>query len=323
MIPFIARQMERHDTIVLEEPPDEGFSRMLTKSLEVDDYLMPLDVEYPLFSRQMCGLLRDLHASGKRIVQVEPYLAALVRVHTAFADGHGPDRLDRKSLLYPVYMAEHNATAALMDYYRTVMTGTFDETLQAICRFARTDAARFRLRDSLRVQALVSRVQSHAAVYIEAGPMHYHLWTLLRHHVRSPRRLKVLFLTDIALRTIGKKGRLYGPGDRLTLRYLYHPKKQDDGQDIILAARALIHSKIIEKEEKPNAIEGLPHLRNEWDCNGMVSGLSLADCRRLFPLLRGVETVKAFQIVKAYREETLAMGSVTAGEPRATRPQLH
>ena len=78
MIPLIADRMRCHDAIFLEEPPADGSEPMLTRALAVDDYLRPLDVEYPAFSRDMCHLLWELHAEGKKIFQVEPFLEILL-----------------------------------------------------------------------------------------------------------------------------------------------------------------------------------------------------------------------------------------------------
>ena len=75
MIPLIAERMRRHEAIFLEEPPAPGFEPMLAGALAVDDYLRPLDVEYPAFSRNMCYLLRELKADGKNIFQIEPFLS--------------------------------------------------------------------------------------------------------------------------------------------------------------------------------------------------------------------------------------------------------
>jgi len=127
---------------------------MLTRALAVDDYLRPLDVAYPAFSRNMCYLLWELHAEGKMIFQVEPFLEILSGIHEFFADGHRPGELNQTSIQYPVYLAERNATKALLDYYQTAMTGSFDSTIAAVEQFARMDAARFRLRDSLRAQGI-------------------------------------------------------------------------------------------------------------------------------------------------------------------------
>jgi hypothetical protein len=51
MIPLIAERMRRHEAIFLEEPPATGFEPMLTGALAVDDYLRPLDMEYPAFKQ--------------------------------------------------------------------------------------------------------------------------------------------------------------------------------------------------------------------------------------------------------------------------------
>ena len=73
---------------------------------------------------------------------------------------------------YPVYLAEKDATKALLGYYQTVVNGSFDETFEVVKQFARMDAARFRLRDLLRARALVPLVKQYPLSYIEAGVIH-------------------------------------------------------------------------------------------------------------------------------------------------------
>ena len=300
MIPFIADCMRGSDAIFLEEPPGAGFEEMLQGVLAVNDYLRPLDVEYPAFSRQMCYLLRELKADGKNLFQVEPYLEVLVGIHEFFAEGHRPAELNQTSLQYPVYLAERNATGALLAYYQTVMTGSFDKTIEAVKRFARLDAARFRLRDSLRAQALAPLVKNYSSAYIEAGVIHYSLWRQLRRRVSPPNRLQVVFLADAALKMLGNKGHLYGPGDQLTLLYIFHSNLSQPIRETILAARSLIYSKLIAKEEITNDMSALPHLRDELACIQITSRLSLDDCRHLFPLVRRASTAQAHQIVAEY-----------------------
>ena len=202
MIPFLANWMQRHDAVVLEEPPADGFQQMLQGALAVDDYLQELDVEYPAFSRDMCDLLRKLRAEGKKIFQVEPFLEILLGIHEFFAEGHRPQELDPNSIQYPVYLAERNATKALLAYYQTVMTGSFKETIGTIKQFARMDAARFRLRDSLRAQALAPLVKKYPSAFIEAGVMHYPLWRLLRRQMPLQKQVRLIFIADAALNTL-------------------------------------------------------------------------------------------------------------------------
>jgi len=75
-LPFIRKQMERHETLVLEEPSAPSFPGMLNGHLSVDDYLLEIDSEFPRFDRLMCGLLMEFHGMGRRIIQVEPYPGA-------------------------------------------------------------------------------------------------------------------------------------------------------------------------------------------------------------------------------------------------------
>ncbi len=310
MIPFSAIRMRDCDAIFLEEPPAEGFDDMLAGTVGVDDYLMPLDLEYPAFSKKMCRLLRDLKTEGKSIYQIEPYLETLISIHDFFADGHRPQELNKGSLQYPVYLAEKNATGALLAFYRTVMNGSFEESIEAVKNFARFDAARFRLRDSLRAQSLAPLIENVQSAYIEAGVSHLYLWQSLRKRLSRPRRLKALFLSDDALKTIDLKGHLYGPGDLLTLLYIYHPHTIQSDREKILAARSMIYSKLIAKSEIDYGLQKLPHLRNELTCIWMTNRLSLEDCRQLFPHVRRSGTRQARQIVAEYMADRSATDNI-------------
>ena len=303
MMPLIFDRMRRHDAIFLEEPPDSEFEQMLAENLSVDDYLLQLDTEFPDFSKKMGYLLRQLKAEGKHIFQVEPFLEILLSIHEFFAEGHHPEELQKKSAQYPVYLAERNATQALLAYYQTVVNGSFDETIAAIIKFARMDAVRFCLRDSLRAQEIASMVGQYASSYVEAGVMHYPLVRLLRHRLFEKVQINAIFEADDALKSFGQKGHLYGPGDRLTLLYVYHPGINNTPGEKLLAARSIIYSKIVKKEERTDDLNTFPHLRDELDCIRITKQLSIEDCRRLFPLVRRAKSSEAREIVTGYLAE--------------------
>jgi hypothetical protein len=159
------------------------------------------------------------------------------------------------------------------------------------------DAARFRLRDSLRAQELNLNVGKYSSSYIEAGVIHYPLWRLLRKQMLQPDNVQVKHLADEALTTIGEKGHLYGPGDQLTLLYIFHPNLAETRREALLAARSIIYSKISEKEELTDDLDGFPHLRDELACIRTIQQLDLDDCRRIFPLVRRAKTSDARQLV--------------------------
>ena len=167
------------------------------------------------------------------------------------------------------------------------------------------DAARFGLRDSLRAQEIASMVKKYSSSYVEAGVMHYPLWRLLRQQLQGKLPVKVIFLADDALASLGPKGRLYGPGDQLTLLYIFHPGILDTRREKLLAARSMMYSKIVEKEEMTDDLNRFPHLRDELDCIRITKQLSVADCRRLFPLVRRAHSSKAREIIAGYLAELM------------------
>jgi hypothetical protein len=293
MVPVIARVMETHDVIFLEEPPSPGFADMLNNRLDMDEYLMPMDLEYPEFSRRMCRVEQNLHARGKRLIQVEPFIEALLCIHEFLAQGNRPGDIAPDSLLQFVYQAEKNATAALLDYYRTAVAGSFEQAVSSVRQFARADAARFRLRDSLRAQEIARKADSHRSVFVEAGMIHLYLWQQLRHKLKDKFRVQPVFLDRSALQRPNPHHHTYSPGDQLTLAYVFHPGLFNDKWESLMAARSMVYSKIVQKEENHSNSTAFFHLTDEIDCIQTVRLLSLRDCRTLYPLIRHAGTANA------------------------------
>jgi hypothetical protein len=96
-LPFVRDQMEGSDIIILEEPPSPHLSSVLTGDFSIDDYVREIDSGFPEFEKKLCVLLQELHAQGKQIIQVEPYLEKLFRIHELFEEG----KLRRKYLELP------------------------------------------------------------------------------------------------------------------------------------------------------------------------------------------------------------------------------
>ena len=291
-----AALMARHDTVILEEPPSRKLERLLVGDLPVDAYVRQIDTEYPEFSRRMARALIKLHANGKRIVAVEPFLGHLVAIHEGFAAGGAPTDLQPETDRWEVYLAERDATAALLGFYETAVTGSFDQVVSAVKRFARRDAARFVLRDTLRARALAPLLATCGSAYIEAGQMHYALWRYLRRAAGGAGDVRLRFLIEGPGKHPDRRQHLYGPGDILTLLYIFHPDLRDPREDL-LAGRSLIYNKLITKQEIPASGTQSPHADNEAAVINRVHRLSLADCRTLFPLIRREKTVFALDIV--------------------------
>ena len=105
-----------------------------------------------------------------------------------------------------------------------------------------------------------------------------------------------------AVHEMGYRGHLYGPDDLLTLLYLFQPNR-NNREDDKLAARALIYSKLIIKEELVETTVPYSHTRDEVDIAATVQHLSLEDCCRLFPLIRWAPTDTAKDLVRHYLHE--------------------
>ncbi len=298
-IPLARQLMATHDTIFLEEPPNKRFAHMLDGKISIDAYLEDQALEYPEFSRQMAMVLRECHHAGTRLVQVEPFIGLLLSIHDRFANGARPQDLPEGTDIYRVYQAERLATKALIDFYHASGQDHFEDTINAVKRFARADAQRFALRDRMRARAMAALLKQSGKSYIEAGQIHYPLWCELRRRLPADLPIRVHFLMSRAVRELGYRSHLYGPGDLLTLYFRFHPQGRYPVEDL-LAARALIYNKLILKEEIADDSGNYPHTRDELEVGRVSDRLSLDDCRRLYPWVRRASTTESREIVMRY-----------------------
>lgn len=289
--------MRAHQAVVLEEPPDDNLPVMLDGRLSIDDYLLGQEIEYPAFSSEQCRLLRELHRRGISIIQAEPYYEHLFWVQNFFADGHGPDELDQSTEQYLVYSREKEATGKLIAYYEAVRTGDFEHIVASVRAFAAADAGRFRLRDRLRARSIAAHCSKHRHICVEAGPMHLLLYRYLYESLPGHWSVRPVFVENSALKEIGCRSGLYGPGDSLTAHYLLGNALLEEHENL-LAARSLIFMKINAKHELDNWETDFPHLRNESAVNQMVRKLSYRRCRRLFSETAAASAEEAFQLVR-------------------------
>jgi hypothetical protein len=154
---------------------------------------------------------------------------------------------------------------------------------------------------------MVDLVQHSGKAYIEAGQIHYPLWHELRRRLPAGFPLRVHFLMTAAVRKLGYRRHLFGPGDLLTLYYRFHPRGRFQAEDL-LAARALIYSKLILKEEIAVDADTYPHTRDELAVGSVTDQLSLDDCRKLYSFLRRASTSDSRKIVKRHLGGRWPMG---------------
>ncbi|WP_170920433.1 hypothetical protein [Desulfacinum hydrothermale] len=293
--------MATHQMVVLEEPPHPSFQAMLDGRMDVQEYLEETEYEFPVFAQASCRLYRRLYEAGIEIVQVEPYLEALVALHEFFAEGGDSSALAPESLEARVHKVERRAFGTLLNYYRRSMDGDFPSVVQAVKDFARADAVRIKLRDAMRARAVARLARRTGRLYVEAGYIHWALYTDLRKEVEDPSRVRALWpLEALARRLVGKK-QVLGPGDLLTLCYVFHPRWEGAKADE-LAAKSLIYVKLLEKKEMAPGRIRAPHLWDEARAWRAVRPLGYEECRLLWPEVRRASTAQAWKAVRRFLE---------------------
>lgn len=305
-IDLTARVMEQHDVIILEEPPHGDFIRVLDGEIDIEEHLLELDIDYPVFTLNQYRLLQDFHRSNREILQIEPYLENLLQIQLFLADNHRPDEIKPKTIAHRVYCAERLATRKLLGYYKEVRGNDFTNILHSMNTFARADANRFILRDSLRANSILEVLKTGKNIYIEAGTIHILLYSNLAKKLRKEDWSMHFYSADKeAVNTLGYHGNLIGPGDLLTLNYIF-------GRDLSkqkwarLCAQALIYSKIVKTEETLDNEVVFPHTRNEMESIAAVKYLTTDCCRILFQRIRKLSSEDAADVVKCYHRDNLS-----------------
>ncbi|MEJ5328845.1 MAG: hypothetical protein WHT07_01665 [Desulfobaccales bacterium] len=298
-LPPALELMARHEAVILEEAPEADFPAVLAGDLGIDDYLADKEVEFPRYSREQLRGVRRLQERGVRILQVEPYLERLISIHEALAAGQPRAAVEGREEFREVYAAESRATAALLRFYRLAHTAPFPEVVAAVQSFARADAARFRLRDTLRAAAVAPHVHEFSRLYVEAGYIHLYLVQALRRQLAGKARVRPVFLLAARSRALMGRPRPLGPGDLLTLNYIFG-KAMSPATAALLAAQSLIHIQLLSKEEYLPGPEAAPHLADEARAWRLSSTLSYQDCQHLYPRVRRLPPQAAVAEVEGY-----------------------
>ncbi|TVQ97899.1 MAG: hypothetical protein EA399_11755 [Desulfovibrionales bacterium] len=302
-VPSILSAMEKADTIALEEPRTPGFSEMLLGDFSISEYLLQMDTDFPRFAAALCEGLQILHAQGKHVLQVDPFLDRLVTIHECFADNLTPEEVLSRPELRDIYLAEKQATGALLRFYELSSGQDFRSIVDCVKQFAKLDAARIRLRDELRAEAILSLVVPGQKVYVEAGYMHFGILGMLQCRT-SPRstdryasarkrepdslptfKVQPKFILQPITRRLHVRQRNMGPGDLLTLHFVFHPDMDHDRTDL-LAARSLIAIQLVTKEELIPAPNRYPQSEDDATVNNLVHRLDYDQCRVLYERIR-------------------------------------
>jgi hypothetical protein len=90
--------------------------------------------------------------------------------------------------------------------------------------------------------------------------------------------------------------RLIPPGDLLTFRYLVRAP-EDSAQEALLAARAMIYNRLMEKDENFESAYAHPHMDAEALVLQIISGLDTEQCRDIFDRIRQMGVRESLALV--------------------------
>ena len=299
VLPYEQKEMRRSDAIVLEEAPAPGFLDVLAKQSDLEAYMENQDKEFPAFSRRQIEQLQGLYQIRKTVYQIEPYLERVIEIHELLAQGASPREVMDRPRLRTVYETEKLADGLLLKFYASSFTAPFSRVVAAVREFARADAARLRLRDTLRAEAIVPLVESFSRIYVEAGYIHLFLVKALRGRLFGKARLRPVFLmAPLVLPELGVPQPL-GPGDLLTLSHIFQSDVSVESEEL-LAARSLIYIQLLQKTEMaPDSIL-TPHLADEVNAHRLIMQLSWNDCAALYPEIKHAAPEKALHEVQRH-----------------------
>lgn len=294
-----AEVMRGHEVIIVEEPFHRDFLQVLEGTISIEDHLLELDVEYPRFTTTQYQLLQEFYRAGKQVLQIEPYLEHLVEIQFFLAEGHLPQEIEPDTAAHSVFSAERSATGTLIDYYNAARGNDFLQILTAMNDFARADARRFLVRDSLRAKQIAAHLETGRNVYIEAGSMHLYLYKLLVKKLSGDWHITRHSIDRETLKILNRRASLFSPGDILTLLYIWDRKVNQRNWQLA-CAQSLIYNLIVKKEELDSATMQFPHTQNELESIALARKLSINACKYLFARIQSLATDEAAEEVQTY-----------------------
>ncbi|ADB58357.1 hypothetical protein [Archaeoglobus profundus] len=265
-----------YDTIVIEEPKDSLFERMLKGDITIDYYVENLNTSFPLYSTYQCEVLRRLYSMGKKIYQVEPYLEMLERFHRAI---ESKQPLPSDELAMKVRVVEKKVGEAWIDYQEAFMRRDFDALVDSAVRFTKADAERFIVRDEMRAE----EIAKIGDCLVEAGQIHILLPEILKEKGFN------VDVVDLPREVANKLGIEFylNPGNELTIKYMLGEDVSDD-EAKLMCAQSIIYVSLIPKDELlPSDEDPYPHLKRECRIAKKVRKLSYDECKELFHRIWG------------------------------------
>ena len=284
-IPKLEQKAEQARCVILELPEGEMVKAFLEGELSVDDALLELELEYPLFTRELLLCARRLKEKGKKIILLDPYQEIATDIKVKLFLRKGLEQLEQDLTARYIAMIELSISKILQEYDKAKRENNFEKLTELTMKYAKFDAERIRFKTELRIRKIIELIQENQVEY----PLlvHTHFLNKLLPQELSKRLgkgfdIKIFDLYDEAQEELNL-GKFYHPGRRLTEIFLLHERIPEN--DIrLLAAKTLILVTLYPKHEvMPTRDKKYPLLMKDFEIYNILKNIkTLEECKKLY-----------------------------------------
>lgn len=272
---LLREEINGYEALILEEPYNIFLERYLKGIISLEEYVSLSDTNFPLYTFYQAKLLKSLHDEGVKILQIEPYLEVIEKIHTSIKTGKFREYTSNPEVR-KVLEVEREVVGKLIEYQEALMKSDFDHIVDKVIEFTKKDSERFNLRDYMRATE-ISKLGGSGKIVVEAGYMHVLLPIFLR---ELNVKLESVNLLEKACKLLNIEYS-ENPGDILAKAYMLRQDLKDN--DRLLAAQSLIYISMISKDEKlPSPGKPYPHLIEEIEISRKVRAMSYEECKKGF-----------------------------------------
>ncbi len=250
-------------TFIIELPETETFREFLNGNLSVDEVLMDLELEYPLFTRELLLLCKRVYDKGINVIPLDPYQEIATNIKVKLFFRKGLNELDRDLTARYIAMLELNLGKIYQEYSKAYSKKDFDKLIEMTMKYAKIDAERMRFRTELRIrriQEIINDLEKPIAI-------HTHFINRLLPRELEKRlniNVEVIDLYEIMLRNAGYEI-IEHPGRKLTEKYLLHDVHNVEELKLLAAKTIILVSQYPLRELLPTDREKYPLLKIDYE----------------------------------------------------------
>ncbi len=281
IIPDLEEVVKNFKTFIIEIPEISTFRDFLEDRVPVDEVLMDLELEYPLFTREFLLMCKRLYKNGIDILPLDPYQEIATNIKVKLFFRKGLEELDRDLTARYIAMIELNLGKVFQEYSRAFSRRDFDKLIETTMKYAKLDAERMRFRTELRIRKLCeiySRLRKPVAVHT------HFINRLLPREIE--RRLNVeVEVIDLYKDIISKLGleEFDHPGRVLTEKYLLHDIHNVEELKILAAKTIILVSQYPPRELMPTREERYPMLMKDYEIMKIIGKIDkLEDLKTIY-----------------------------------------